>query len=39
MSDVYFLTKGERNINEGKNENVELPHSQAFCGRLCVLCK
>ena len=28
MSDVYILTKGEKNINVGKNENVELPHSQ-----------
>ena len=36
MSDVYILTKGEKNINAGKNENVELPHSQVFCGRLCV---
>ena len=31
--------KGEKNVNEGKNENVELPHSQVFCDRLCVLCK
>ena len=30
MSDVYILTKGEKNINVEKNENVELPHSQVF---------
>ena len=37
MSDVYILTKGEKNINVEINENVELPYSQVFCGRLCVL--
>ena len=39
LSDVYILTKGEKNINVGKNENVELPHSQVFYGRLCVFCE
>ena len=36
---VYILTKGKKSINVEKNENVELPHTQVFCGRLCVLCK
>ena len=36
---VYILTEGEKSINAEKNENVELPHTQVFCGRLCVLCK
>ena len=39
VSDVYILTKGKKNINAEKNENVELTHTQVFCGRLCVLCE
>ena len=39
VSDVYILTKGKKSINAEKNENVELPHTQVFCGRLCVLCE
>ena len=39
LSDVYILTKGEKNIDVGENENVELPHSQVFYGRLCVFCE
>ena len=31
-----FFAKG-RSINAEKNENVELTHTQVFCGRLCVL--
>ena len=34
---VYILTKGKKSINVEKNENVELPHTQVFCGRLCVV--
>ena len=34
---VYILTKGKKSINAEKNENVELPHTQVFCGKLCVL--
>ena len=33
---VYILTKGKKSINAEKNENVELPHTQVFCGGLCV---
>ena len=39
VSDVYILTKGKKIINAEKNENVELTHTQVFCGRLCVLCE
>ena len=28
---VDILTKGKKSINAGKNENVELPHTQVFC--------
>ena len=38
VSDVYIFTK-EKSINAEKNENVELTHSQVFCGRLRVLCE
>ena len=34
---VYILTKGKKSINVENNENVELPHTQVFCGRLCVM--
>ena len=37
-SDVYILTKGKKSINAKENENVELTHTQVFCGRLCVCC-
>ena len=37
VSDVYILTKGKKSINAEKNENVELTHTQVFCGRLCVV--
>ena len=37
VSDVYILTKGKKSIDAEKNENVELTHSQVFCGRLCVV--
>ena len=37
--DNYIFTKGNKSINAKKNENVELTHTQVFCGRLCVLCK
>ena len=36
---IYSFTKGEKSINAEKNENVELTHTQVFCGRLCVLCE
>ena len=36
MSDVYILTKG-KSITAEKNENVQLTHTQVFCGRLCVV--
>ena len=39
VSDVYILTKGKKSINAEENENVELTHTQVFCGRLCVLCE
>ena len=38
VSDVYIFTRG-KSINAEKNENVELTHTQVFCGRLCVLCE
>ena len=38
VSNVYIFTKG-KSINAEKNENVELTHTQVFCGRLCVLCE
>ena len=37
VSDVNIFTKGKKSINAEKNENVELTHTQVFCGRLCVL--
>ena len=37
VSDVYILTKGKKSINAEKNENIELTHTQVFCGRLCVV--
>ena len=39
VSDVYILKKGKKSINAEKKENVELTHTQVFCGRLCVLCE
>ena len=36
---IYSFTKGEKSINAEENENVELTHTQVFCGRLCVLCE
>ena len=39
VSDVYILTKRKKSINAERNENVELTHTQVFCGRLCVLCE
>ena len=39
VSDVHILTKGKKSINAEKNKNVKLPHTQVFCGRLCVLCE
>ena len=36
--DVYIITKGKKSINAAKSKNVELTHTQVFCGRLCVLC-
>ena len=41
-SDVYIFFYKRRvlkSINAEKNENVELTHTQVFCGRLCVLCE
>ena len=38
VSYVYIFTR-EKSINAEKNENVELTHSQVFCGWLCVLCE
>ena len=34
--DVYIFTKGKSN-NPAKNENVELTHTQVFCGWLCAV--
>ena len=39
VSDVYILTKGKKCISVEKNENVELTHTQIFCGTLSVLCE
>ena len=36
VSDFYIFTKGKKSINVEKNANVQLPHTQVFCGRLCV---
>ena len=36
VSDVHIFTK-EKSINAEKNKNVELTHTQVFCGRLCVV--
>ena len=38
VSDFYIFTK-EKSINAEKNEDVELTHTQVFCGRLFVLCE
>ena len=32
-------SKGKKSINAEKNKNVELRHTQVFCGRLGVLCE
>ena len=37
VSDAYILTEGKKSINAEKKENVELTHTQVFCGKLCVL--
>ena len=37
VGDVYILKKEENSINAEKTANVELAHTQVFCGRLCVL--
>ena len=34
-----IFTEGKKSINAEKNENIELTHTQVFCGRLCVLCE
>ena len=35
---LYILLQKEKRVfNAEKNENVELTHTQVFCGRLCVL--
>ena len=39
LKHVYILTKGKKSIKAEKNENVELSHTQVFCGRLRVLCE
>ena len=39
VSYVYIFTEGKKSINAEKNENIELTHTQVFCGRLCVLCE
>ena len=39
VSDVHIHTKGKKSINAEKDENVEVTHTQVFCGRLCVLRK
>ena len=31
---IYSFTKGKKSINAEKNENIELTHTQVFCGRL-----
>ena len=36
VSDVYIFTKRKSN-NPAKNENVELTHTQVFCGWLCAV--
>ena len=36
VSDVYIFTKGKSN-NPAKNKNVELTHTQVFCGWLCAV--
>ena len=36
---IYIFTKVKKGINAEKNENVELTHTQVFCGRLCLLCE
>ena len=36
VSDVYIFKKGKSN-NPAKNENVELTHTQVFCGWLCAV--
>ena len=37
LETLFILTKGKKSINAVKNENVELTHTQVFCGRLCLL--
>ena len=39
LKHVYILTIGKKSIKAEKNENVELSHTQVFCGRLRVLCE
>ena len=39
VSDVYILPKERRVLTGEKNENVELTHTQVYCGRLCLLCE
>ena len=39
LLEIYIFTKGKKTINVGKNENVELTHTQVFCGRSCALCQ
>ena len=39
VSDIYIFTNGKKSMNVEKNENVELAHTQVFCGRLCMLCE
>ena len=37
VSDIYIFTNGKKSMNVEKNENVELAHTQVFCGGLCVV--
>ena len=37
VNDVTIFSKGKKGINTEKNENIELTHTQVFCGRLCML--
>ena len=38
-SDVYIFTKGKKNTNAEKNEDIELTHTQALCGSLLTVTK
>lgn len=38
-SDVYIFTKGKKNTNAEKNEDIELTHTQALCGSLLTVNK